>query len=234
MTARAAALMFALALAAPSDTLLLRDGTKVTGRWWSADAGQIHFLVDNQLQHYARADVSAVAFGDAALPAKPGAAPTAHTAPAVAPAAPAHALPQPDQLGAVYFQSASGDLMALEHTQATERHRSAAQSWEMPSAHSRVRLKQTLELVFVVRLPEGTDPSTFSLYPLEPAKDARVTQAGPASQTAPLTAPFVVGKLGESTYSLTVKDLAAGEYAFSPATSNAAYCFAVDGPARGR
>jgi hypothetical protein len=38
-----------------------------------------------------------------------------------------------------------------------------------------------------------------------------------------------VTKVGDSTYGLTpVRDLAAGEYAFSPSNSHNVYCFAVD------
>ena len=231
MNARGALLLLlALGVAAPADTLLLRDGTKVTGRWWSADAGQVHFLVDDQLKHYPRAEVSAVGFGDVTLPAPPPAAPPPPTPVAAAP----RSFPQPREIGAVYALSGSGDLMALESRQATAHRRYSAQYWEIPSLRSSVRLKKAADLVFVVRLEGKTDPSAFSLYPLETSKSARLTQADSANHGNPLTVKFVVGRLGESTYTLTVKDLPAGEYAFSPAGSNTAYCFAVDGPAPGR
>jgi len=71
MTTRASVLLLSLALMAKADTLILKDGTHVTGRWWSIDARQVHFLVNNQLQHYPRPDVSAVTFGDATLPPPP-------------------------------------------------------------------------------------------------------------------------------------------------------------------
>jgi len=75
-------------------TLILKDGTRVTGKWWAIDAGQIHFLVNNQLQHYPRSDVSAVTSGDAIQ--HPTTAPSSPTAasPAQAPAA---AKPQPSE-----------------------------------------------------------------------------------------------------------------------------------------
>src|SRR6202451_4475576 len=43
--------------AAPAqpNSLFLNDGTHVSGRWWSVDATDVHFLVDQQLQHYPRA-----------------------------------------------------------------------------------------------------------------------------------------------------------------------------------
>jgi len=59
--------------AAPADALIFKDGTHAAGRWWSIDAGHLHILVNNQLQHYPRPDVSAVTFGGATLP--PPAAP---------------------------------------------------------------------------------------------------------------------------------------------------------------
>ena len=56
---------------AQPNTLILNDGTHVTGRWWSIDATTMHFLVNSQLQHYPRPDVSAVTFGNATLPPPP-------------------------------------------------------------------------------------------------------------------------------------------------------------------
>jgi len=53
---------------AQPNSLILKDGTHVTGRWWSIDASDMHFLVNGQLQHYPRPDVSAVTFGEATLP----------------------------------------------------------------------------------------------------------------------------------------------------------------------
>jgi hypothetical protein len=57
--------------AAQPNSLILNDGTHVTGRWWSLDATNLHFLVNNQLQHYSRHDVSGVTFGNATLPPPP-------------------------------------------------------------------------------------------------------------------------------------------------------------------
>jgi hypothetical protein len=93
--------------ASEPDALILKDGTRVAGRWWSIDASQVHFLVNSQLQQYARSDVSAVTLGGAELPspaapakptpapAKPAPAPTsAQPAPAAAPP-PATPAPRP-------------------------------------------------------------------------------------------------------------------------------------------
>ncbi len=56
---------------AQPNSLFLNDGTHVTGRWWSIDSTDMHFLVDDQLQHYPRPKVSGVTFGDATLPPPP-------------------------------------------------------------------------------------------------------------------------------------------------------------------
>jgi hypothetical protein len=56
---------------AQPNSLILHDGTHIAGRWWSIDATNMHFLVNNQLQHYPRADVLGVTFGNAALPPPP-------------------------------------------------------------------------------------------------------------------------------------------------------------------
>ena len=60
---------------AQPNSLILNDGTHITGRWWSVDATQVHFLVNNQLQHYPRNDVSGVTFGNATLPPPPARSP---------------------------------------------------------------------------------------------------------------------------------------------------------------
>lgn len=57
---------------AQPNSLILHDGTHVAGRWWSLDAANLHFLVNNQLQHYPRRDVLGVTFGNATLPPPPG------------------------------------------------------------------------------------------------------------------------------------------------------------------
>jgi len=63
----------------------------VTGRWWSLDATDMHFLVNNQLQHYPRrADVSAVTFGNATLPPLPA---RSTAQPAVSAQPPANSIP---------------------------------------------------------------------------------------------------------------------------------------------
>ena len=79
---------------AQPNNLILHDGTHVAGKWWSLDATTMHFLVDNQLQHYPRHDVLGVTFGNAALPplpAHPAASPAASAQPAPSAVQPARA-----------------------------------------------------------------------------------------------------------------------------------------------
>lgn len=79
MTMRSSVLLLLLCLSAHADTLILRNGTRVTGRWWAADADVISFLVNDRLERYARSEVREVVFGSE---------PTANSAPApVVPAA---------------------------------------------------------------------------------------------------------------------------------------------------
>ena len=88
-------------------------------------------------------------------------------------------------------------------------------------------------MLFVVRLPNGADPASFTLTPLDSKSDSRHTRQDPKNRNAPLGLSFKVTKVGPSSYGLTpASDLAPGEYAFSPSTSNDAYCFGVD-PAAG-
>jgi hypothetical protein len=73
---------------AQPNSLFLTDGTHVTGVWWSIDATDMHFLVNNQLQHYPRPDVSGVTFGNATLPPPPARSTTPSAVSAQPPAGP--------------------------------------------------------------------------------------------------------------------------------------------------
>ena len=74
---------------AQPNSLFLNDGTHITGRWWSIDATDMHFLINDQLQHYPRPDVSGVTFGNATLPPPPARSTTPSAASAQPPASPA-------------------------------------------------------------------------------------------------------------------------------------------------
>ncbi len=141
----------------------------------------------------------------------------------------AASVPQPEFVGAVYFQDRTGSLIPLERNRANERRDDRGDFWEMEGAQSPVRLPSGQKMMFVVQLANGIDPGTYALLPLETRNDGRWTKSDPRNTRAPLALLVNVTKLGNSTYGLTPdRDLAPGEYAFSPSNSNNAYCFGVD------
>lgn len=294
---------------AQPNSLILKDGTHVAGRWWSIDATDVHFLVNNQLQQYPRAGVLGVTFGAATLPQPPpnstppptSAQPPAsaaqpHPAPALAqpsatpppqppkstrpapgtpqpPAStqpdastsrppkltrPAAGTPQPstptqpavstaasgssrsvskpDQIGMVY--SWNGKVLTpLEQSRAAGRGSGSKEYWEIAAPQSRFRLREDSPLVFVVYLPQGVDPASYSLFPLEVVDGNRRTRSQPGRGGGLVTWPFEITKKNDAsviTYVLTVKDLLPGEYSFSPSSSNDSYCFGVDPSAPGQ
>ncbi len=143
--------------------------------------------------------------------------------------------PQPEFVGAVYFQNRTGSLLPLERTRANERRDERGEFWQMEGAQSPVRLPSGQKMMFVVQLANGIDPGTYALLPLETRNDSRWTKADPRNARAPLSLVVNITKVGDSTYGLTpAQELAPGEYAFSPSNSNNTYCFGVDGlPDRG-
>jgi hypothetical protein len=253
------------------NSLFLNDGTHVTGRWWSIDATAMHFLVNNQLQHYPRPDVSGVTFGNATLPPPPArsttpsaasAQPPASAAPparaptlarssagpppqpptltrpsgGAPPAAPPRGLSQPEEVGMVYFWNGRV-LIPLERNQAVENKKGSTQYFEMRAPKSPVRLSETSSLVFILRLPQGVDPASYSLFQLVTVNGSRRTQSQPLRQGGLMTWPVDIEKNNESgliTYNLTVRDLPTGEWSFSPSSSNDGYCFGVDPSAPGQ
>jgi hypothetical protein len=195
MTLRVPVLFFLLPFLAPADTLVLRNGTQVAGRWWATNATVVSFLVKDQLEYFQRSEVSEVVFGDAPVP----------------PAA-----PQPDQIGAIYFQDAAGSLILLERIETPAR--------GVAGARSLVRIKAGAEIRFVVRVPSGAAPPAFSLNTLESNGSRRSSKSGAQNSRA-----LTVTKLTGDTYTLLPMDaLPPGEYAFSTANANDAYCFGID------
>ncbi len=251
--------------AQPNQPGFSTNGTHVTGRWWSIDATTMHFLVNNQLQHYPRPDVSAVTFGDATLPppparstspsatsaqprasaAQPARAPTLAPSSVGAPPQPPtlmrpsgsapppvspRGLSQPEEIGVVYSWNGRV-VIPLERNQAIEHRSGSTQYWEMPGPQSHVRLNEASSLVFVVGLPTGVDPASYSLFPLETVNGGRRTRSQRGRRGGLVTWPVDIVKKDESsiiTYVLTVRDLPIGEYSFSPTNSNDGYCFGVD------
>jgi len=256
---------------AQPNSLFLNDGTHVAGRWWSIDATDMHFLVNDQLEHYPRRDVSGVTFGNATLPppparsttpsaasAQPAASeaqpvrpptlarssdspppqPPALTRPSgsAPPSAPARGLSQPEEIGMVYFWNGRV-LIPLERNHAVEHTKGSTQYWEMPGPHSPVRLSEASSLVFILRLPQGVNPASYSLFQLVTVDGNRRTRSQPGRRGGLMTWPVDIEKNDESsliTYALTVRDLPTGEYSFSPSNSNDGYCFGVDPSAPGQ
>ena len=226
MTGRWLVLPFVWLMSAHADTLIFRNGAKLTGSWVSVDAERVKFMMDGQVHAYSRADVSTVTFGGEL-------ANRIENVPAVR--APA----EPENIGVVYLQDASGGLQPLERNQGIQRtggsgglsRGQGSVYWEMAGAKSSVRLKSGQKMLFVVRLANGIDPATFSLFPLDTRQDKRRTRSDPRSRSAPLQCALTITNVGEVSYGLTpVSQLPAGEYAFSASNSNDAYCFAVDPP----
>jgi len=204
MTFRPPALFLLLCVSAHADTLILKNGTRVSGRWWTTDATVVSFLIRDHLEQYARSEVAEVLFGDVASSA-----------------APVETIAEPAQIGAVYFQQDSGALELLERNVGIAH----GQSWELPGTRAAFRVKPGAKMQFVVRIPDGTAADAFRLYPLETKGNARRTKAAPIPITARKVAPNV--------YLLTPSAaLSSGEYAFSATTSNDAYCFGIDDAAR--
>jgi len=237
--------------AAQPNTLILKDGTQIGGKWWAIDAGNLHFLVDNQLRHYPRGDLAGVTFGGATLtaprehpaPPPPASAPQAANSPTSErpagtsrPSAAPRVLSQPEEIGAVYYWNGKG-LIPLEARQAVARKSGSTEYWEIPGAQSGIRLPEAETLIFILRLPKGSSPAGYSLVALDTVDGNRRTRSRPGRKGGLLTWPVDIKVNNESslmTYALSVRDLPAGEYSFSPSDSNDAYCFGVDPAAPGQ
>jgi hypothetical protein len=127
-------------------------------------------------------------------------------------------------------------LIPLERNQAAARGSGSTQYWEMPGPQSRVRVSEASSLAFIVRLPTGVDPASYSLFPLVTVNGSRRTQSQPGRRGGLTTWPFKIEVNDQSslmTYAFTVRGLPTGEYSFSPSSSNDGYCFGVD-PAPGQ
>jgi hypothetical protein len=108
----------------------------------------------------------------------------------------------------------------------------AGRYWEMEGARSPVRIAKGQRVLFVVRLANGIDPASFSLYPLDTVKNMRRMKLAPNDQSGLVTVVTTVTKFGESSYGLSAGgSFPPGEYAFSPTGLKDAYCFGVDSAA---
>jgi hypothetical protein len=212
-------LLLALILPSLADTLRLRDGSTVNGDFLGGTADDIRFSVNGEMQHYSRANVAEITFGQAAADARPGAS------------EPDWVMRGPDYAGAPFLRGASG-FIPLERAVATASRGGGIYGMGPPvyrvqGARSPVRVRQGDRIVFVVRLESGGDPRQFQLFRLDSRMGYRQTQ--PSMGGAPQALPVTVQKVGGSVYEITpARALYPGEYAVSPANSNDSYCFGVD------
>ena len=217
MIARFTILALVLAMSSQADTLRLRNGSTVNGSFLGGTADDVRFLVKDELQHYARADVAEIVFSST-------------NAPSAGPEAP-RIDPGPDIVGAPFLRGSNG-YIPLEKEYGTMSRGGGMYGmgptvYRIQGPRSPVRVRQGDRLVFVVRLNPGGDPRQFQIYRLESRMGYRQTQ--PATGGTPPALPVTISKVGDTVYEITpVRALYPGEYAVSPMNSNESYCFGVD------
>lgn len=219
MITRFTMLALALAMASHADTLRLRDGSTVNGSYMGGTADDIRFLVNDEVQHYARSGVAEIILGPIDSPSATPETPRVSAG--------------PDIVGAPFLRGSSG-FIPLEREFATMSRAGGIYGiggggsvYRVPGPRSPVRVRQGDRLVFVVRLNPGSDPGQFQLYRLESRMGSRQTQ--PAMGGGPPGLPVTINKVGDSVYEITpARGLYPGEYALSPMNSNESYCFGVD------
>jgi hypothetical protein len=231
-----------------ADYIRLKNGDGSSGNWLGSEGNEVQFQVGGKLQKYEKSVVWAVLFGvDAPIPSAVAPNPKALSPPAavVTPLAtaatqPAQAAygPDPEWIGAVFFRNDSSQLIPLERSTATYVRVGSGFGYSplrlyngfyaIDGLRCSVRVKDSEKLVFVVRLANGVDPRAFGLYPLETKKGSRITKVDTKKKTL-ISIPFHVTRAGAYSYALLPDSaLPAGEYSFSPKTSNDTYCFGID------
>jgi hypothetical protein len=217
MIPRFTMLALVLAISIPADTLRLRDGSTVNGSFLGGTADDVRFLVNDQVQHYPRADVAAISFGSV-------------NAPSAGPDAPRFD-PGPDIAGAPFLRGANGYIPLERETGMMSRgggmYGMGGTVYRIQGPRSPVRVRQGDRIVFVVRLNSGDDPRQFQLYRLESRMGYRQTQPGMGG--TPPSLQVTIHKVNDSVYEIIpVRVLYPGEYSVSPMNSNDSYCFGVD------
>jgi hypothetical protein len=147
---------------------------------------------------------------------------------------------EPEKLSVVYGVDSSGTLLPLERTTAIVKVSAkltggAKQVARLDGPRAAVRFPSGKDLVFVVKVGAGVDPSTWVLYAFESKKKNReVVFASSGNFSAKSGMGQVqhdVSKYGEASYQFSPgKELPPGEYGFNPPTSNDIFCFGVDAP----
>jgi hypothetical protein len=217
MITRFTILALALAMSSQADTLRLRNGSTVNGSFLGGTADDIRFLVNDEVQHYARAGVAEIIFGSI-------------DAPSAGPEAPRIDM-GPDIVGAPFLRGSSGYIPLEKEIGMMSRgggmYGMGATVYRIQGPRSPVRVRQGNRLVFVMRLNRGGDPRQFQLYRLESRMGYRQTQ--PTMGGTPPGLPVTINEVGDSVYEITpARALYPGEYAVSPMNSNESYCFGVD------
>jgi hypothetical protein len=222
MISRFTILALVFAMSSQADTLRLRDGSTVNGSFLGGTADDVRFLVNDELQHYARADVAQIIFSSTNAPSAGSEAPRID-APGIDPG--------PDIVGAPFLRGSAGYIPLEREIGTMSRgggmYGMGATVYRIQGPRSPVRVRQGDRLVFVVRLNPGADPRQFQLYRLDSRMGYRQTQ--PAMGGTPPGLPVTINKVGDSVYEITpARALYPGEYAVSPMNSNESYCFGVD------
>jgi hypothetical protein len=138
---------------------------------------------------------------------------------------------EPATVGVVYLQDEAGKLIELERAKARQKYfprtfGEPQQRWAVKGSTSSVQSHSGRKALFIVRLENGIDPASFGLLPMDSKKGFRWIKPGPMNQ--PMTVPFNVTRLGETSFGLTpTADLLAGEYAFVRKSLGDLYCFSV-------
>jgi hypothetical protein len=201
------------------DTLRLRDGSIIAGSWLGGGAREVRFLVNDQIQIFPIDRVAEVTFGAGAPRAPP----------------PPRITPEPDVVGAVFFQDTAGAFYPLERTYAMQArspspygpYGGGSMVYRINGTRSPFRVRSTDRLLFVVKLQPGRDPRRFQMYPLQIQPGYR--QTWPARGGVPPTIPVSITKITDTTYGIApARALAPGEYSISPTDSNDTFCFGVD------
>ena len=146
------------------------------------------------------------------------------------------AVTETDLPGAVYLRDQSGNLTQLEQLKFRKIHEygpeyGLTEQWLLKGRRSRVRLDHSQKVDFVVKLPSGTDPASFSLLVLKGNGSARWLQSDKSQKgEMRLAVPLNITTVGESLYGLKpAVELIDGEYAFWQQNSKVLYGFGLGG-----
>jgi hypothetical protein len=216
-----------LAMMSQADTLRMADGSAVNGSFVGGTSYDIRFLVNDEVRHFARANVVSIIFGtnDASSQGSSSNGPPPRTD-----APPIEA--GPDIAGAPFLRGASGYIPLEREIGMMARtggmYGMGGTVYRVQGSRSPVRVRQGDRIVFVVRFNSGGDPRQFQLYRLDSRMGYRQTQPTMGGGT-PVPLPVTINKLSNSVYEIVpARPLYPGEYAVSPMNSNQSYCFGMD------